>query len=490
MCTNCITIPSNSKRYKSLVSRSKLTVPCGKCPECINQAQEDWFLRTWKEIKDYNESGGAVVFFTLTYNNWNLPVYTDVASYTDPDTGEIYDRVFHIPCFSKYHKDKYINSLLKWFERRGVTGDNSKGIRYIWTSEYGMDRNGTHRPHYHPLLFFPKEAMDLFKNKTQLGNLIKSFWPYGFKYFSEEKDGGMFVTSEFAGRYVTKYVVKDIGFFSQPEVNDYLYDVDGNLIKDRWTRFKPFAPKHWQSKSFGVNLLDYCGKDEVFRDGLNFQFVADLEKGKRKVYRVPRYIERKALYKVDTLYYVPRDDFGDQQEFSVPYNTLVLNDRGKDVKRKFGFDYKLEKLVKHNIDYLQNPDFAVLKPEIDLYLNGHSMRYFSAWQLAFAGTCFSVPDSLRMQRCLQDEDRFVDLCRDLYNSRIDGYSLDDKFFEIGFYYDNTAPNYINFDDFYDFSCFNKINLLILHKRNELSVDAYNRYMADKEDRKKVKLMVS
>lgn len=490
MCTQCITIPSNSKRYKSLVSRSTLSVPCGHCPECINQAQEDWFLRTWKEIKDYNESGGKVVFVTLTYNNWHLPVYTDVAKFTDRETGEITDRVFRIPCFSKDHKDKFMNSLLKWFERHGVTGNNSKGIRYIWASEYGMSENGTHRPHYHPLLFLPKEAMELFDNKTQIQDLIKSFWHYGFVYFSKECDGGMFVESEIAGRYVTKYVVKDVEYFSQPDVNDYLYNVDGNLIKDRWQRFKAFAPRHWQSKSFGANLVDYCKDDEVFRDGLNFTFMSDVEKGKRKIYRVPRYIERKCLYKVDTLYYTPHNEYGEQDDIFLPYHTLVLNDRGKEVKRKFGFDYKLEKLISHNVDLLQNPVYADIHIDINTYLQGYSIRYFSAWQLVFPGTCFSLPDSLRMQRCFQDEEKFVSLCRDLYNKRIDGYNLSNFFSDIGFYYDKDSPKYVNFDDFGVFSWFNKINILLLQCRNDMSVDNYNKYYADKERRKKVKLKVS
>lgn len=490
MCTDCLSIPSNSKRYKSLVSRSTLTVPCGHCPECISQAQDDWFLRCYQEIRDYNTSGGAVVYMTLTYNNWNLPVYTDVGMYTDRETGEVSERVFHIPCFSKAHKDKYMNSLLKWFERRGVTGQNSKGIRFIWPSEYGMTENCTHRPHYHPLLFIPKEGMALFKNKTELAKLLKSFWHYGFVHFSDEEDGGMFVTTECAGRYVTKYVVKDLEFFSQPEVNDYLYDADGNLIKDRWERFKPFAPHHWQSQSFGLGLVDYCENDDVFRDGLNFKFKSDIEKGKRKIYKVPRYIERKLLYKVDSLYYVPTDEFGEQLDFSVRYDTLVLNDRGKDVKTKFGFDYKLDRLCKLNADLLQNPIFAETHEDIRTYLNGHSIRYFSAWQLSFPGTCFSIPDSLRMQRCLQNEEKFVDLCRDLYYMRIQGYTNSDSFYDLGFYYAKTPPKYINFDDFYDFSCFNKINVLLLRYRDSVSRDNFKKYLEDKERRKKLKLMIS
>ena len=36
---------------------------------------------------------------------------------------------------------------------------SSKGIRYIWASEYGESEGSTHRPHYHWLFFFPNECI-------------------------------------------------------------------------------------------------------------------------------------------------------------------------------------------------------------------------------------------------------------------------------------------------------------------------------------------
>lgn len=484
------------------MSRGHLTVPCGHCPECISQQQDDWFLRTWKEILDYNSSGGKVVFVTFTYDDAHLPVFTDVAKYTDRLTGEVSLRDFRIPCFDKRHKDKFFNSLLKWFERQGVTGNTSKGVRYMWSSEYGMSDGFTHRPHYHALILLPKEAFVLFRSKQHLKDTIQSFWPYGMCRWSKDSDGGIFVESEFAARYVTKYVVKDLDFFSQPDLEAYLYDENGNMITDRWEQFKPFRPRHWQSKSFGLGLQDYIKDDLPFRDGLDFRFVGDLRLGKRKVYKVPRYIERKLLYKDEPFYYKKYDDEGEEIDFWFVHHSQVLNDRGKSVKRDLlSFDYKLDELSKRNSDLLEfrkYNQFKVIAPDIKVdysehfkqLLCGKSIRYYSAWQLAFRGTVFGK-DDLGIMLSLRNasEDTFINFCRNLYNMRVDGYFIDDFFSDIGFVQDKNTPKHYNLDDFSVFSCFYRLNSLLLRLKNKGSVNCYNNYRDSVLTRKKIKLLV-
>lgn len=474
MCTQGLVIKSNSKRFKSYVSRSHLIVPCGKCPQCLSQAQDEWFLRTWSEIKKYNDAGGKVVFVTLTYNSKNLPVYTDVYESVDPDTGELRMEPFSVPCFSKRHKDKFLNSLNKFFERQGYTGETcSFPLRFIWCSEYGEDQFATHRPHYHVLLFFPPEYFSCFRNKQHLKDTIQKYWSYGFCRWSKEVDGGIYVKSEFAAKYVTKYVVKQIDYFNQPDVNAYLYDSDGKVIPDRYEKIKAFLPHHWQSKSFGLGLIDFCNDDRVFKDGLNFKFVGDISLGKRKIYKVPRYIERKLLYKID--------EFG----------SLVLNDRGKEVKKKyFGFDEKLQLLEQHNHDLLQSARFGRYKETFDYYLHGKSVRYFSAWQLSMIGALVSSEDVYTLDvSVFNSEEKFVALCRTVYNARIDGYSPDDFYTDIGFMDDKDCPKHENIESFSDFSLFNQLNLLLLQLRHEQSVLAFEDYMKDRQIRKHLKKLI-
>lgn len=61
MCYRPITIKTEQGYMK---------VPCGKCLECLRQYQNDWSNRMEEEIKACN---GKAVFFTLTYDEQNVP---------------------------------------------------------------------------------------------------------------------------------------------------------------------------------------------------------------------------------------------------------------------------------------------------------------------------------------------------------------------------------------------------------------------------------
>lgn len=489
MCTNLKIIKSTAKRYRPQFSRGELAVPCGHCAECISGAQDDWFLRTWQEIKTYTVDKGKVVFATFTYDNEHLPIFTDVD--IDYDTGEC--KVYQIPVFNKLHKDRYLNSLLKYFETRGITGENSLGVRFIWCSEYGESDFGTHRPHYHVLLFFPGKAIDEDvlgfdpANEMEWKKFLSSYWSYGMCRWSKQEDGGIFVNSEFAARYVTKYVVKDIEFYDQPQLNEYLFDGRGKRIPYRYDKIKRFLPKHWQSKSFGQDLVQYCNNDAVFKDGIDFRFVDDMKRGKDHKYRVPRYIERKLLYEFDE------------------YGSEVLNERGKRVKGElYGFDSKLDELVKHNADYIHEASKNYITSAIYLgcepteepmayiktLLSNKSLLYYSAWQLSFSGTCFCDFDldcGLIVDLVSGSDKQFVDFCRELYNKRILGYDGYEPFFEDGFidhvkyYLPEQHPMFAKFSQF---------NALMMEVRNGKRQDAFNSYMRERKERKRLKLNVS
>ena len=212
MCTRCQTIKSKEKLYYPGRSHLTFDVPCGHCPSCQQKKEDDWFLRIWKEVKDYNAAGGKVLFVTFTHNDPNLSYFEDDADEIDYLTGEIYQRHYKIPICDKKHMGKFMKAFLKPLEREGFTGKTlSMPIKYFWPGEYGMSLGFTNRPHFHPLLFLPPEVVQYYKTKTAIRKAVEKCWKYGWVIWSKEENGGMFVDSEFAARYVSKYVFKDDG---------------------------------------------------------------------------------------------------------------------------------------------------------------------------------------------------------------------------------------------------------------------------------------
>jgi hypothetical protein len=65
MCVNPITLTRSRCGIKV-----KETVPCGKCPECIKDNQNEFVIRAYEEQK----KRGNMWFFTLTYSPSNVPV--------------------------------------------------------------------------------------------------------------------------------------------------------------------------------------------------------------------------------------------------------------------------------------------------------------------------------------------------------------------------------------------------------------------------------
>ena len=315
MCTRTKRIQSPEQRYRPLVARGYLDVPCGQCDECRSCAQQEWLLRLWQEMQTYHKIEGKVVFLTLTYMESCLPRF----KYVDKKTGEYFD----IPCFNKHDKDRFMNSIIQFFKRRGLTKKKTAsglGLKFMITCEYGESPQGTHRPHYHMVLLFPPEYVNVlgFTNYTQWMDFFQKYWHLGF--VRKSKKYGLFVNpkSDFAARYTSKYCTKDVDWFDQPEVNDFLYGENRKKIPERYEAIKDFLPRHYQSQGFGLDLVKLCDNDEVFKDGLNLDFLSDRKLGKTKTYQIPRYIKRKVLYDYDKV-----------------TGKFTLNERGKSYNRHY-----------------------------------------------------------------------------------------------------------------------------------------------------------
>lgn len=342
MCTRPVKL-INPTRSGHAFARPQLYVPCGKCEDCRSNQSSEWFLRTYAEIEDYVAHGGCCVYCTFTYRPSCLPVFEAVVD------GKSYE----IPCFNKSDVSRCLNSLIRRLSLDFAVSHNkfSRPVRYIWCCEYGMDNKYTHRPHYHALLFFPKEIYAKYSHPDDMKGLISRYWHYGMCRWSDEVPGRkkqfpIFVTSEFAALYVTKYVCKDVAFYDQPAVKEFLFNEDGTINKERYALIKDKLPRHWQSNSFGLSLRDRFKTKEDFENGIVLNLQSDLDRGMEVRYKAPRYIERKVLYNKP-------DDKG----------RFFLNPLGIEVKSSI-FERQIHSLAKK---YESFDDMDVLRQRLDGY---------------------------------------------------------------------------------------------------------------------------
>ena len=169
-------------------------------------------------------------------------------------------------------------------------------------------------------------------------------------------------------KYISKYVCKDIDFYKKKEITEYL---DKNLKKTnkqewekRYWRIKRYLPKHWQSKGFGIALIDEVKKDkEYYLNGGKWKDIKDL-----KTYHIPEYITHK-LTKINCLH---TRDTNNWEKYKSELNTL---------KKKW---QKYEKLTDEEIIRMRNLNKNLRKYEIEqcntsLY-NAIKLKYWNIKQ--------------------------------------------------------------------------------------------------------------
>lgn len=153
-------------------------LPCGKCVECLKNKQNDWKIRSIEESKNWKHG----YFFTLTYAEDNLPYYLPEFKFVDEHSscefteasmllarGKDVDYVHPYCKYSTVLSSDVSSWIKRWrtncYRMRsrdfGLTISDIKKSKdyehlkpkfsYFICSEYGP--NGTHRPHYHGLLF-------------------------------------------------------------------------------------------------------------------------------------------------------------------------------------------------------------------------------------------------------------------------------------------------------------------------------------------------
>lgn len=251
MCLNPQGIPYPTKyrdtpsfeRYIRLTGRDSITVPCGKCTECLKRKQQDLAARCARQA----ELSGSMQFLTLTYDNNTVPISL-VIEMVDKLTGEITRespfallrrdseeykffrdslnsitdkrrvRYFEEVPFFETDDVLYRHSACQSLDNRDVQlwlkkarmrylrefGRPISLDKYVVCGEYGPR---TFRPHYHLALFGCS-----YSDAKFLADVWKE--QFGFYYlesvFGVNKDGssGFLAASRYVGKYMSKGVLE------------------------------------------------------------------------------------------------------------------------------------------------------------------------------------------------------------------------------------------------------------------------------------------
>lgn len=202
----------NPQRIFNRYINQALYVPCKKCNTCLDTYALQWQQR----LSDESRQHKYTIFFTLTYNENNVPYYSHLTSDAYPaldilasnrhtamlDVSRLNDAYVNsretIPHVCKKDIQLFLKRLRRYSEihvnkiysKYEKTYKEDSKIRYFICSEYGPS---TYRSHYHGLLFFDNREI-----AESIGILIRKAWQLGFSSFS------------FAGpnriKYCAKYV--------------------------------------------------------------------------------------------------------------------------------------------------------------------------------------------------------------------------------------------------------------------------------------------
>lgn len=168
-----------------------LQLPCGKCIGCRLDHANDWATRCWCEAKSWENN----CFITLTYNDENLPKDGYLIK---KDLQDFMKRLRY-----------YYDGIQEWTNPR--TNKKEKPIRFLACGEYGP--NGTHRPHYHILIFNwkPQDKLKFYKenhnkDRIMISQKITEIWGKGFTTVGNLT----YQSACYVSRYCTKKMFKGV----------------------------------------------------------------------------------------------------------------------------------------------------------------------------------------------------------------------------------------------------------------------------------------
>ena len=260
MCLNPIRIINPKTKIRLNGGENYLiSVPCGKCAECVYLKRKEARMRAYYEFRDTIENGGCVYFESLTYNNKNLPRLSDFIPRIKGDK-------LNISCFKRKDITDYIKRVREKLYRMGY---KRSCIKYFVASEYGSDkkykddkgciRRGTKRPHYHIIWYFKNNNYkDLIKTsdkcwgkgRTDILNAHKHLFKKGIY---DDFEHIMSVCG-----YVAKYVTKDTKYYDKVGNSIEKLAKKYNLSDEEIDKLKKETEMyHKWSNGFGIAGLEY-----------------------------------------------------------------------------------------------------------------------------------------------------------------------------------------------------------------------------------------
>lgn len=243
----------SSDTFKLLPSH--IMVPCGKCVDCRKKIANDWRFRLFKEM-DLGRHR-SVRFVTLTLS----PEYYE-----------------NNPLHAREYVRRFLDRFRKVYHRP---------LRHWFCCEYGSSEDGTHRLHFHGLLFdFPgdsTEDLPLGPHSLQFrqadaaafARRLTPLWKYGIVHVGDHAD---LDTAIYITKYLTKgwveylsnssYWIEPPRVFASPGIGlSFIKTLDPCFIRRRLRRSRLFytigsckflLPRYYSSKI----LRPY---DSVFR---------------------------------------------------------------------------------------------------------------------------------------------------------------------------------------------------------------------------------
>lgn len=295
--------------------------------------RDEYIYRAYWEAKDVWRHNGYIIFDTLTYTDDNLPHIND---FVKNPLG-----LTNFSCFNNKDYVNFVKRLRSYITRKWGKHHH---IRLFTAGEYGTKEDGTHRPHYHILLYYYNDMGFSNIEPTTMSILIHAKWnkgrtdgiiergPYNFmkeRCFDKETTHELNVV-----RYIAKYTEKDSSFQKTIDerinkifkYNDYNTRIAKLAIKRVVNQYSRIPQK------FGAYALDNMNIDEVYNTNqVSYPDTRDIVKR----IPLPDYYRRKLYYRLEHYQLLGKDltrwiltDYGKQHERDMKM-TYFVNTRKK-----------------------------------------------------------------------------------------------------------------------------------------------------------------
>ena len=234
----------------------RITIPCGKCHECLSAKRSDWSFRLGIEHKN----SMSAYFVTLTYNEENYPeegvVKEHIQNYVKKIRNYLERKEYEISVDER-----------KWLNKT-ITDENGKEhkkypFRYYIVAEFGSN---TQRGHYHALLFnLPYSIAHASPNKEAKNwdTPLTKLWQYGQILIGTCTDASIHYTAKYMINNLIQPKGKNKPFTLQSKGIGKMYTEPARIYHKKKNSTKPYVvkagfkqrmPRYYQEKYF--NLLD------------------------------------------------------------------------------------------------------------------------------------------------------------------------------------------------------------------------------------------